>query len=122
MMRGRTVASPGDSASKESMLREFIANTPNDPFPRYGLAIELKSSGRPEEAAEAFRELLARFPDYTPAYLHAGNTLVVLGRRDDAKAVYRAGIEACTRKRDDHAKGEIQSALADLELTTEETR
>ena len=98
------------------MLREFIASTPNDPFPRYGLALELKNGGRPDEAAVVFAELLAQFPDYTPAYLHAGNNLAVLGRVGDALSVYRAGIEACTRKRDDHAKGEIQAALADLEL------
>ncbi len=114
MMRGRNV---GQASAKEAMLREFIAKTPNDPFPRYGLAVELKNAGRAEEAAEVFAELASRFPDYTPAYLHAGNNLAVLGRRAEAMAVYRAGIEACTRKRDDHAKGEIQAALADLELT-----
>jgi predicted Zn-dependent protease len=114
MMRGRNVT-PGERPSKESMLREFIASSPNDPFPRYGLAIELKNAGRADDAATAFAELLDKFPDYTPAYLHAGNNLVTLGRRSDAAAVFRAGIEACTRKRDDHAKGEIQAALAELE-------
>ena len=121
MMPGRNV---GQASAKEAMLRDFITKTPGDPFPRYGLAIELKNAGRSDDAAVVFAELLAKFPDYTPAYLHAGNNLVVLKRRDEAIAVYRAGLEACTRKRDDHAKGEIQAALADLELTTEleETR
>ena len=120
MMRGLNVG--GDHSKKEAMLREFIAGSPDDPFPRYGLALELKNAGRPDEAATVFAELLARFPDYAPAYLHAGSNLAALGRRTEAMSVYRAGIEACTRKRDDHAKGEIQAALADLELTTEETR
>ena len=32
------------------MLRQFIVANPKDPFPRYGLAIELKNQGRLEEA------------------------------------------------------------------------
>jgi len=93
---------------------QFIEANPRDPFPRYGLAIELKNGGRMEEAERSFSELLASFPDYTPAYLHAGNVLVALGRRDDAAAVYRRGIEACTLKNDGHARGELEGALAAL--------
>lgn len=118
MMRGQVAP----AVDREGVLRELIVSSPSDPFPRYGLAMELKGSGRLDEAAKVFEELVSKFPDYIAAYLHAGNTLAGLGRRREAIAVYRAGIEACTRKRDDHAKGEIQTALADLELTTEETR
>jgi tetratricopeptide (TPR) repeat protein len=96
------------------MLRQFSEAHPKDPFPRYGLAIELKNQGRLEEAERSFGELMAGFPDYTAAYLHAGNVLVALGRRDDAAAVYRRGIEACVRKRDGHAQGELEGALAAL--------
>lgn len=96
-------------------LREFIARSPGDPFPRYGLALELKNSGQLPEACEAFAQLMQQFPDYTPAYLHAGGTLVALGRKADAAAVYRTGIAASSRKNDHHAKGELEAALADLE-------
>jgi predicted Zn-dependent protease len=96
-------------------LREFIAKSPNDPFPRYGLAIELKNSGQLDAAASAFAELMQLFPDYTAAYLHAGGVLVGLKRREEAARIYRAGIDASTRKRDLHAKGELEAALAELE-------
>ena len=96
------------------MLRQFIAANPKDPFPRYGLAIELRNGGQLEEAERSFAELMTAFPDYTAAYLHAGNVLVALGRRGDAAEVYRRGIEACTRKRDGHALGELEAALAAL--------
>ncbi len=95
-------------------LREFIATSPKDPFPRYGLAIELKNGGQLDEASKAFAELMQLFPDYTAAYLHAGNVLVALGRKDEAARVYRTGIEASTRKRDTHAKGELEAALVEL--------
>ena len=100
--------------SRIEQLQSFIAQRPEDPFPRYGLALELKQAGNLEEAHGTFSELIERFPDYTAAYLHAGGVLVALGRRDEAEAVYRKGVEACTRKRDFHAKGELEAALADL--------
>jgi predicted Zn-dependent protease len=96
-------------------LQEFITKVPNDPFPRYGLALEYKNAGRLEEASSAFDTLIAAFPDYTPAYLHAGNTLVARGKKAEAKALFERGIEACDRKRDGHARGEIESALAELQ-------
>jgi tetratricopeptide (TPR) repeat protein len=99
------------------MLMQFVEANPQDPFPRYGLAMELKNAGRLEDAERAFNELMNRFPDYTPAYLHAGNVLKDLSRVEDAMNVYRAGIEACARKRDDHARGELESALAAVQST-----
>jgi predicted Zn-dependent protease len=95
-------------------LQSFIAQTPQDPFPRYGLALELKNIGRLEDAHHTFSELIAKFPDYTAAYLHAGGVLVMLGRKREAADTYRQGVEACARKRDFHAKGELEAALADL--------
>jgi tetratricopeptide (TPR) repeat protein len=96
------------------MLQQFIAQSPNDPFPRYGLALEYKNTGRLDEAREQFAQLLAAFPDYTAAYLHAGNTLVSLGQRAEARLVYEQGLVACARKGDQHARSELAAALADL--------
>lgn len=96
-------------------LMQFVAQNPGDPFPRYGLAMELKNSGRLDEAERAFGELLQNFPDYTPAYLHAGNVLVAQGKRDAGAEIYRAGIVACQKKRDSHAQGELEAALTALE-------
>jgi tetratricopeptide (TPR) repeat protein len=92
-------------------FQSFIARAPGDPFPRYGLAMELKSRGDLAAAWTAFSELLDQFPDYVPTYLMAGGTLVALGRRDEAAAVYRRGIDVATRKGDAHARGELESAL-----------
>jgi predicted Zn-dependent protease len=98
-------------------LMQFVEQNPGDPFPRYGLAMELKNGGRLDEAERAFDELVRRFPDYTPAYFHAGGVAGALGKRDAAAQIYRAGIEACARKRppDGHARSEPEAALAALE-------
>jgi tetratricopeptide (TPR) repeat protein len=98
-----------------AMLEEFIAKSPDDPFPRYGLALEHKNAGRLDKAAEVFAELMTRCPDYVAAYLHAGNTLVALGKKADAADVYRRGIAAARKKGDGHALGELEGALAQLD-------
>lgn len=95
-------------------FKSFIARAPADPFPRYGLAMEHKSRGELTEAWTAFSDLLDHFPDYVPTYLMAGGTLVGLGRKEEAAAVYRRGIEAATRKHDTHARGELESALHEI--------
>ena len=97
--------------SRLDMLLDFARKQPNEPFAQYGLAIEYKNLGRLEESATAFAELIAKHPEYTAAYLHAGNVLLQLGRRDDARATYEAGIAACRKKGDAHAQSELQAAL-----------
>jgi tetratricopeptide (TPR) repeat protein len=96
-------------------FKSFIARSPADPFPRYGLAMELKGQGDLAQAWTAFSDLLDNFPDYVPTYLMAGGTLSGLGRKEEAAAVYRRGVEVATRKGDPHARGELESALNELE-------
>jgi tetratricopeptide (TPR) repeat protein len=95
-------------------FKSFIARTPGDPFPRYGLAMEYKGRGDLAAAWTAFSELLELFPEYVATYLMAGGTLTALGRRDEAAEVYRRGIEVATRKADDHARGELEAALHEV--------
>jgi tetratricopeptide (TPR) repeat protein len=100
--------------TRAEMLQAFIAQRPNDPFPRYGLALEHKNAGRLEEAWAVFEALMRDHPGYTAAYLHGGNTALALGRVADARAVYARGVEACAKAGDAHARGELEGALAAL--------
>jgi tetratricopeptide (TPR) repeat protein len=97
--------------SRIAKLRAFAEARPQDPFPRYALALEHRNAGAHAEALVVFRELLAAHPDYVPAYLHAGNALVATGDPDGAKALWRQGVEVAQRKGDHHAASELQSAL-----------
>lgn len=100
--------------SRIDMLLGFIRANPQDPFPRYALALEYKNGGRLEEARATFDALMTANPDYTAAYLHAGNTLVALGLRDEARAVYQRGVAVCGQRGDTHARGELEGALSTL--------
>lgn len=95
-------------------FKSFISRSPTDPFPRYGLAMEYKGSGKLADAWTAFEELIRDFPDYVPTYLMAGGTLVALGRQGEAQTVFQRGIEVAGKRGDLHAKKELESALADL--------
>jgi tetratricopeptide (TPR) repeat protein len=92
------------------MLEKLIVAKPDDPFPRYGLAMEYKKLGRHDEAVQAFEDLTRIHPSYVPAYLMFGNLLEALGRREQAGEVYGRGVEAARAAGNDHALGELQAA------------
>ncbi len=95
-------------------LRAFIAQRPDDPFPKYALALEFRNAGEMDEAWKEFAALMEKHADYVAAYLHAGQTLVSLARHQEARTVFTKGVEVASRCGDAHARGEIESALATL--------
>jgi tetratricopeptide (TPR) repeat protein len=98
-------------SNRLEVLKNMVAQNPNDSFSRYGLAMEYANSGDLEGAIEEYRALLAVNPNYSAAYYHGGQTLEKLGKREDAKALYRQGIEATTHIGDLHTRSELQAAL-----------
>ncbi len=97
--------------SRLDILKNMVAQNPNDSFSRYGLAMEYRKGGDLEGAIREFRALIAVNPGYCYAYFHGGQTLEKLGRVDEAATLYRDGIEAAARTGDQHARSEIQGAL-----------
>lgn len=97
-----------------ALLESFVAKSPDDPFPRYGLAMELVNQGRRDDALAAFAELVRRAPGYLPTYLMYGNALAAAGRADEAAAIYRQGIELARGKGDGKTAGELEGALASV--------
>ncbi len=98
-------------SNRLDVLKNMVAQNPNDSFARYGLAMEYGNAGQLEQAAGEYRALLAVNPNYSAAYYHGGQALAKLGRTEEARALYQEGIEATTRTGDLHARSEIQAAL-----------
>jgi len=98
-------------SNRLEVLKNMVAQNPNDSFARYGLAMEYANSENLEQAIQEYRALLAVNPDYSAAYYHGGQALVKLGRREEARALYHQGIAAATRIGDLHARSEMQAAL-----------
>lgn len=98
-----------------AMLNEIVAQSPNDAFARYGLAMEYSKSGEVERAMEEFARLLAAHPDYTAGYFMAAQTLEKAGRLDEAKTMLGGGIAAARRAGNAHALAEMEAMLEGLE-------
>lgn len=96
------------------MLTEILAQNPRDSFARYGLAMAFAGEGRNEEALGEFGTATANDPDYVPAFQMSAQTLLKLGRTEEAKARLTEGLAACGRTANTHAASEMQAMLDDL--------
>jgi Flp pilus assembly protein TadD len=95
-------------------LRQFVAASPDDPFPRYALALELKGKGDASSAADELRELLRRKPDYLAAYLQLGMILETLDRHEEARDAFVRGQDVARRQGNTHTLSELTQALENL--------
>jgi predicted Zn-dependent protease len=96
------------------MLKEHLAEFPNDAFARYGLAMEYANAGENDAALAEFGTLLKQNPDYTAGYFMAAQTLAKVGKNDEARAMLVDGIASADRTSNSHAKSEMEGMLADL--------
>lgn len=101
-------------------IEALLADEPNDPFLRYGLAMEHSSQGDDETAVRHFRELIALDPakPYIPAFLMCAQALTRLGKEGEAAEVLKQGIAAATKAGTPdalHARGEMEGLLATVE-------
>jgi predicted Zn-dependent protease len=101
---------------KIAALTEILAQDPKNAFARYGLAMELANQGNVETALAEFQQLLTDHPDYTAGYFMAAQTLAKAGRKEEAKARLTEGIASARRTGNQHALGEMQAMLDDLDL------
>jgi tetratricopeptide (TPR) repeat protein len=96
-------------------LLPMLNADPNDAFLRYAVAMEYAKQSRHDESLAEFAELARRHPDYVAGYFMAGRTAEQKGDIDLAKSLYKSGIATAQRVGDQHAAGEISSALMMLE-------
>lgn len=100
--------------SRREQIEAMLAEDPHDAFLRYGLAMEHMSAGDLEGAWRCFQDMFALTPEYVPAYLQAGQLLVRLDRLDEARDVFRHGIEVARQQNDHHAAEEMTAFLQQL--------
>jgi len=97
---------------KLAALNEILQLDPANAFARYGLAMEHISLGDHEAALAEFATLIEHNPDYVPAYQMSAQTLVKLGRNEEARERLDAGIAAANCTGNQHALAEM-SAMRD---------
>lgn len=93
-------------------LRQLLEAQPSNVFARYGLAQEYAKRGQDSLALEEFTLVLQTDASYQAAYYHAGKALERMGRAGQARRMYKRGITVSLRTGDDHARAELEEALA----------
>jgi len=102
-------------SSRLKQLEDLLRHEPNDPFLRYGVAMEHKKAGRLDQALEWFGKTLEADGTYCYAFYQQGQILHAQGDLEAARATYERGIAAARTCNDNHAAGEMQAALDALE-------
>ena len=92
-------------------IQQLLEKEPDDAFLNFGLAMEFIKEGNTESAIEAFDRVLTLDPSYSAAHYHKGNTLLGLGRLEEAKTVLEQGVAAAKAAGDSHTQGEMQELL-----------
>lgn len=96
------------------LLKDFLADNPDDAFARYGLALEYRKAGQVEQALAQFKSLIEKNPDYTAGYQMWAQTLAEAGRREEAARLFSEGIACARRTGNTHAMSEMSSMLEEL--------
>ena len=101
-------------SNRLEVLKNMVAQNPNDAFARYGLAMEFSKLGDIERSLEEFGKLLSAHPDYTAGYFMAAQTLASANRTDEAKKMLIDGIASARRTGNSHAQSEMTAMLEEL--------
>ena len=99
---------------KLAALTQILATNPNDTFARYGLAMELVSQHKIDEALAEFQRCIELDPDYVPAYQMSAQTLAANGNPELAIARLHHGIAAANRTDNQHALAEMEGLRESL--------
>ncbi len=94
---------------KIALFTQILEQNPADSFTRYGLAMAFATEGNPDAALAEFETLIAQAPDYVPAYQMSAQTLVKLGRTEEAATRLHEGIAAANRTNNQHALAEMEA-------------
>jgi len=74
-------------------LRRMAEQHPEDPRPRFGLALEYERQGRWQDVVRELRAYLEVARDEGNAYGRLGHALREMGEHDAAREAYRKGID-----------------------------
>jgi predicted Zn-dependent protease len=96
------------------MLKQVLAQNPNDAFARYGLAMEYSKAGEIDTALAEFNALLESHPDYTAGYQMAAQMLAAAERAEEARQFLRNGIASAQRVGNAHARSEMEQLLDEI--------
>jgi Tfp pilus assembly protein PilF len=93
----------------------FLEKDPVDSFTLYGIALEYLSIKDYKNAEKYLNKIFESDPDYVPAYMQLAQLRENQNEIDEAKNIYKKGIEIAKKTGDAHAAKEMEDFLDDLE-------
>lgn len=96
------------------ILQKFLAESPNDSFSKYALALEYSNFGETQKAIILLEEIQETDPDYLPLYYLLGKLLEQSGEAEKAKNIYLSGLEKASSQKQNKIHNEIKQALEQL--------
>ena len=102
------------ASDRLAALERMVGNRPDDPRLRFGLALEYLNAGRTEDGVRELRLYLDGADDEGNAWGRLGGALHALGREEEARAAYEAGIEAALRHGHPTMAEELKETLEEL--------
>lgn len=93
---------------------DLVAEAPDEPRARYGLAVALRQAERWDEAVVQYRAYLDLAQDEGAAYGHLAECLAALGQPDAAADAYLTGIDAAIRHGHNGLADDFQQAMEAL--------
>lgn len=97
--------------SRIDILKGFLAESPNDSFSRYALALEYIKLGQNDDAVREFEIVKTNDPDYVATYYQLAQLYQKLGKKHEAEKTFRTGITMATKSGDEHTRSELEAAL-----------
>jgi tetratricopeptide (TPR) repeat protein len=101
--------------TRREQLESMLAESPDDTFLKYALAMEWESEEEFDKSLALHRELIAGTPPYVPSFFMMGQQLANLDRIEEARQAIEAGIEQAHQQGDAHAASEMTLFLTTLE-------
>jgi predicted Zn-dependent protease len=95
-------------------FERMLADNPDNPTGLLALANEYQKAGRHEDEAAVLERYLATHEDEGNAWGRLGEVLGRLGRGDEARAAYEAGIRQAEKYGHGGMADELRTALVDL--------
>lgn len=98
------------------LLKNMLAEDPNDSFLLFAIAKEYESMDDTEQAIAHYTKLQSNDADYVGLYYHLGKIYEELEEQSKALETYKTGIEVAKKIKDQHALSELKGVLLNLEL------
>lgn len=107
-----------EKSSRRQMLERSLADDPDDPFLRYGLALQCLSEADTQEGRERLMALIADLPDAPEAIAacqQLGQSYLESQDFELARQALEAGIAKAQKQGHAHAAAEMDGLLAQLD-------